>query len=85
MVAALQSCKDGRSSMLVHFKAMRPQSVSPFLMDKSITDGMEAGCVVGGKYWSLWDQRCAWTGMQDMRSRTAQLKPTNVLQSGDLF
>ena len=39
----------------------------------------------GRKSWSLWDQRCAWTGRRDMRSRTDQLKPTNVWRSGDLF
>ena len=39
----------------------------------------------GRKSWSLWDRRCVWTGMQDIRSRTEQLKPTNVWRKGDLF
>ena len=50
----------------------------PEMVDKSIM-------VDGRKSWSLWDQRCAWTGMQDMRSHTDQPKPANVWQSGDLF
>ena len=39
----------------------------------------------GRKYWSLWGQRCAWTGTQDTRSHTDLLKPTNVWRSGDQF
>ena len=35
----------------------------------------------GRKFWSLWDRWCVWTGMQDMRSHTEQLKPTYVVQN----
>ena len=46
----------------------------PKMMDKSImVDGLAV----------LWDQRCAWAGMQDMRSHTDLLKPTNVWRSGE--
>ena len=46
--------------------------------------GGRIGCGVG-KSWSLWDRWCVWTGMQDMRSHTEQLKPTNVVQNGNLL
>ena len=42
-------------------------------------------CFARGRYWSLWDQRCAWTGTQDTRSHTDLLKPTNVWRSGSQF
>ena len=49
----------------------------PKMMDKSImVDGLAV--LWEGSGWSLWGQRCAWTGTQDTRSRTDLLKPTNV-------
>ena len=56
----------------------------PKMMDKSImVDGLAVLC--GRKFWSLWDQKCAWTGTQDLRSHTDLLKPTNVWRSGGQF
>ena len=54
----------------------------PKMMDKNIT--VDGSAVVWRKFWSLWDRWCVWTGMQDMRSHTEQLKPTNAVQNGNL-
>ena len=55
----------------------------PKMVDKSImVDGL---AVLWRKSWSLCDQRCVWTGMQDMRSHTDLPKPKNAWRNGDLF
>ena len=57
----------------------------PKSIDKNIMVAGLAWLCCGRKYWSLWVQMCAWTGMQDMRSHTDQLMPTNVWRSGGQF